>query len=102
MTDKELPLRSRQSDYLLLLLGDLGFEVPDELPQTIDPDDGYVINRSLGIWVHADPDMIRLVVQPAGNKPEYRLVLGRRGLTRTRSLDIIAVHAGAAVAERTH
>lgn len=94
----------RQTDYLFLLLGPLGFVVPDEMPPMVAATDGYVVNRDLGIWVHADGDMIRLVVEPDRNRadrPGYRLVLGRGSLRPRQALDIIAVHTRAAVAERS-
>jgi hypothetical protein len=97
----EASRRNRQSDYLFLQLGNLGFEVPDEPPGGVEPADGYIVNPELGIWIHATNEMIRLVVLDAGTRPGYRLVLGRRDLSRAATLDIMAVHARAAAAERS-
>lgn len=94
------PHISRQRDYLFLELAPLGFVIPAQLPPMVAESDPYVINPELGIWVHADEDMVRLVVEQWPDQPGYRLVLGRRDLRLSQSLDIIAIHARAAVADR--
>ncbi len=100
MTDESAPQPNRQSDYLFQLLGDIGFEAPVPTPSMIAPADGYVIHRAGRIWLHADPEMVRLVVEKVGDRPGYRLVLGRASLSRGQALEIMAVHARAALAER--
>jgi hypothetical protein len=97
MTDIQ---HSPQTQQLLKLLGSAGFAAGIvDIGQR--PQDGFVANDMLGIWVHADDDMVRLVVQEAPESPGYRLVLGRRGLATSQALQIIAVHTRAAIAERT-
>jgi hypothetical protein len=92
--------RSRATNHLLLKLGLLGFEVPDEMPPMVLAHDGYVINTELGIWVHADADMIRLVVEDRPSQTGYRLVLCRGDLRPAQALDIIVTHTHLAVTER--
>lgn len=91
---------SKQTHYLLGLLGDLGFTLTDRHVGSVNEADGIVEHKQLGIWVHADPDMVRLVVEQDGDRPGYRLTLGRRDLGRNQALRIMAVHARAALQER--
>lgn len=99
MTDTERHI-SRQTRLLLQLLGPIGFDETERHVGSVDPNDGIVEHAGLGIWVHADPDMIRLIVEESEGDPGYRLTLGRRDLGISQSLQIIAVHARAAVEER--
>lgn len=89
---------SDQTFHLFRELGHDGFAIVAELPSFVAAADGYVINRALGIWVHADTDMVRLIVDERPDHVGYRLVLGRRDLRAYQALDIICMHARAACA----
>jgi hypothetical protein len=90
--------RSDQTGFLLMLLGGDGF-VGGET-SWVGPDDGYVEHSESGIQIHASTDMIRLIVPEHGATPEYRLVLGRRGLSTQNALRIMARHARTALEQR--
>jgi hypothetical protein len=92
---------SQQTLQLLQLLGAAGFSLTDRHVGSVNETDGIVEHVGQGIWVHADPDMVRLVVEESAGNPGYRLTLGRRDLGRNQALQIIAVHARAALRERS-
>jgi hypothetical protein len=89
---------SRATNHLLLKLVLLGFTVPDEMPPMVVNYDGYVRNDELGVWIHADADMIRLAVEDRPGRAGYRLVLCRGDLSPGQALDIIVLHAHTVVA----
>jgi hypothetical protein len=92
---------SPQTRQLLDMLAEDGFVGPGEDVKTwVQPTDGFVEHRIFGIRVHADADMIRLIVPGHDGIPEYRLALGRRNLASRDALRIMAVHARAAADQR--
>lgn len=97
-----LPTITRETRILERLLGSLGFTSNQERLDRVGAasTDGLIEHVELGIRVHSDPEMVRLVVEATDDSPEYRLVLGRRGLGTSQALQIMAVHARAAVTER--
>jgi len=90
-------LHSQRTAQLLALLGGDGFTAGGGR-SFVQGADGYVEHAGSGIWIHADADMVRLVVPAAGDLPAYRLVLGLRDLGPRDAVRVIAVHARAALA----
>lgn len=96
------PTHNSQTTALLSLLAADGFVAMGEQRKSWVADgDGFVEHPLYGIQIHADPDMVRLIVPATENRlPEYRLALGRRGLTGIQPLRIMAIHARAALDQK--
>lgn len=88
MTDLDHPI-SRQTNRLMVELAGHGFcEAP--LVHGLQPNDGSVASEEHGIRVHADSDVVRVVLGPQGEVPAYRLLVPKHGLTDVQAIQIAA------------
>jgi hypothetical protein len=87
MTDLDPAPASRQTNQLMAELAGHGFV---EFPQAhgVEAADGSVTSEKHGIRVHADPDVVRIIIAERGEVPAYRLLVSKYALTNAQAIRI--------------
>lgn len=86
MTDLDHSI-SRQTGYLLHGLYGLGFREAQQA-HGVEAADGSVTSDEHGIRLHADPNMVRIILAEQGEVPAHRLLVSKYGLTDAQAIGI--------------